>query len=111
QPDPEMKVLRQMIGADVENYLDRCGRGELPVNLITPEYRDLNAELHQRVPAYGTGGHKWADVVRGLVAETGAKSVLDYGCGKGTLRAALRPITVHEYDPAVAGKEMPPSSA
>lgn len=81
------------------------------MNLITPEYRDLNAELHQRVPAYGTGGHKWADVVRGLVAETGAKSVLDYGCGKGTLRAALRPITVHEYDPAVAGKETPPSSA
>jgi hypothetical protein len=81
------------------------------VILITPEYRALNAELHARVPAYGTGGHKWAEVVREIVRETGAKSVLDYGCGKGTLRAALHPLTVHEYDPAVAGKETPPSSA
>lgn len=79
--------------------------------LISPDYRALNAELHLRVPAYGTGGHKWADTIRLLVAETGAKSVLDYGCGKGTLRRALHPITVHEYDPAVAGKEVPPSSA
>lgn len=81
------------------------------MTLITPEYRALNAEMHERVPAYGTGGHKWADVVRSIVVETGAKSVLDYGCGKGTLRAALRPIKVHEYDPAVQGKETPPSSA
>lgn len=81
------------------------------MTLITDEYRALNAELHQRVPAYGTGGHKWADFVRELVKETGAKSVLDYGCGKGSLRAALRPITVHEYDPAIEGKGTPPSSA
>lgn len=81
------------------------------MTLITPEYRALNVELHQRVPAYGTGGHKWADVVRGLVAETGAKSVLDYGAGKGSLKAALPGIRVFEYDPAVPGKETPPSSA
>lgn len=81
------------------------------MTLITPEYRALNVELHERVPAYGTGGHKWADMVRSIVTETGAKSVLDYGCGKGTLRQALRPITVHEYDPAVLGKESLPSSA
>lgn len=81
------------------------------MTIITPEYRALNAEMHERVPAYGTGGHKWADVVRSIVSETGAKSVLDYGCGKGTLRAALRPLKVHEYDPAVPGKESLPSSA
>lgn len=81
------------------------------MTLITPEYRALNLELHARVPSYGTGGHKWADVVRGLVEETGAKSVLDYGCGKGTLKKALRPITVYEYDPAVPGKETLPESA
>lgn len=79
--------------------------------MITPEYAALNAELHQRVPSYGTGGHKWAEVVRALVAEAGAKSVLDYGCGKGSLRQALRPIKVHEYDPAIRGKDRKPSSA
>lgn len=79
--------------------------------LITPEYAALNAELHQRVPAYGSGGHKWAEVVRGIVTDTGAKSVLDYGCGKGTLKPALRPIKVHEYDPAIPGKDVLPASA
>lgn len=81
------------------------------MHLITPEYCALNAELHARVPAYGTGGHKWADVIRGIVEETGAKSVLDYGCGKGSLKKALRPIKVHEYDPAIKGKDALPSSA
>lgn len=79
--------------------------------LISPEYAALNAELHQRVPAYGTGGHKWADVVRDIVARTGAKSVLDYGCGKGSLGRALRGIRVHDYDPGVAGKSTLPESA
>lgn len=81
------------------------------MNLITQEYRDLNAELHERVPSYGTGAHKWADVVRGIVEETGAKSVLDYGCGKGALKRALHGIKVHEYDPAIEGKDIKPSSA
>lgn len=81
------------------------------MTLITPEYALLNAELHTRVPAYGTGGHKWADMVRSIVAETGAKSVLDYGAGKGSLKAALRGLKVYEYDPAVPGKETPPASA
>lgn len=79
--------------------------------LISAEHVALNAELHARVPAYGTGGHKWADAIRELVESTGAKSVCDYGAGKGSLREALRPITVHEYDPCVVGKEVPPSSA
>lgn len=79
--------------------------------LITPKYRALNAELHARVPAYGTGGHKWASVIREIVQRTGAKSVLDYGCGKGTLRKALRPIRVHEYDPAIPAKANLPASA
>jgi len=81
------------------------------VHLITPEYLALNAELHRRVRTYGTGGHKWAPHVRRIVAATGAKSVLDYGCGKGTLRRALRGVKVHEYDPAVPGKETLPRSA
>ena len=79
--------------------------------LITPEYRALNAELHARVPAYGTGGHKWASTIREIVQRTGAKSVLDYGCGKGTLRKVRRPIRVHEYDPAIPAKANLPASA
>lgn len=71
--------------------------------LISPEYAALNAELHERVPAYGTGGHKWADYVRKLCAQVEAGSILDYGCGKQSLRDALPGLIVHGYDPAIEG--------
>lgn len=76
--------------------------------MISPGYRDLNAELHHRMESYGTGGHRWAAFVRGL-AEGG--SVLDYGCGKGTLKQALADMDVREYDPAIPGKDSPPEAA
>lgn len=76
--------------------------------LITPHYRELNAELHRRMAAYGTGGHRWADFVRELAA---GGSVLDYGCGKGTLKAALSDLDVREYDPAIPGKDAAPDAA
>lgn len=75
---------------------------------ITDEYRALNAELHERVPTYGTGGHRWASYVRDLA---NGGSVLDYGCGKGTLKAALPGLDVREYDPAIPGKDAPPEPA
>jgi hypothetical protein len=84
--------------------------------LITDEYRMLNAELHQRVPAYGTGGWKWAPTVALLAWQVEARTILDYGSGKGSLRTALldfdqRVFDVREYDPAVPGKEAPPLPA
>ena len=78
--------------------------------LITPEYRALNEELHSRVPAYGTSGHKWARWVRSLARKTESQSVLDYGSGKGTLKAALEGsgLDVREYDPAIPDKSARP---
>lgn len=75
--------------------------------LITPEYKDLNEELHARVPSYGTGGHVWAPYLKQLAHDIEATTVLDYGCGKGTLAPALSDLLVHEYDPAIPGKEVP----
>ena len=83
--------------------------------LITDEYRALNAGLHATSASYGTSGHKWAALVDDLATKTEARSVLDYGSGKGTLRAALearhRPYVVQEYDPAIPGKEEKPARA
>lgn len=79
--------------------------------LITPEYRALNVELHKRVPAYGTGGHKWAEHVATLAALTGSTSVLDYGCGKQTLAGALPMMDARGYDPAIAGMDAMPEPA
>jgi len=78
--------------------------------LITEEYRKLNEELHATNDGYGRSGHKWADLVRQLIASTNANTVLDYGCGKKTLEQALG-FEITNYDPAVPGCETPPPPA
>lgn len=70
--------------------------------LITENYRELNAELHSRVPTYGTGAHRWGPAVHLLCLQFGIDSVLDYGAGKGTLKRVLAGFhEVSEYDPAI----------
>ena len=81
--------------------------------LISETYRELNAQLHE-THRYGARGDKWADKVVDLVGAYDAKSVLDYGCGKGALKAAIEPqisASVAEYDPAIPGKETLPVPA
>ncbi len=81
--------------------------------LISPAYRDLNTALHDSDPEYGTSGHKWAPMVDDLARKAEAATVLDYGCGRGTLRAALAaaPYDVIEYDPALPEKASKPLRA
>jgi hypothetical protein len=70
--------------------------------MISPEYREMNAALHASNAAYGTSGHKWATDVSDLVKAAGLESVLDYGCGKDTLKEALGPrsFEFRSWDPA-----------
>jgi hypothetical protein len=75
-------------------------------DVISPAYLLLQAELHARPNGYGGKGDKWADGVAALVARLGAFSVLDYGCGQGSLKRALSEkvdarVIVREYDPAI----------
>lgn len=78
--------------------------------LISPEFRDLNARLHQEKPEFGVGGDKYAPMITSLRAKTGCDSVLDYGCGKSLLAKALK-FPIWEYDPAIPGKEALPRAA
>ena len=79
-------------------------------DLISTEYRELNTRLHEDDLAYGVGGGRHAPKVLALVEAIGARSVLDYGCGKGYLAKAL-PFPIWEYDPAIPGKETSPRAA
>jgi hypothetical protein len=84
-----------------------------PATLMSRAYVDLQRQLHAAPRGYGGKGDKWATGVRDLVAQFGATSVLDYGCGQGTLVKALRPLVssfvrLSEYDPAIDGKHALP---
>lgn len=87
-----------------------------PTALISKRYRDLQRELHAAPRGYGAKGRKWETTVRSLITAYGASSVLDYGCGAGTLGASLRAdpprgVRIDEYDPAIKGKDAPPQFA
>jgi hypothetical protein len=76
---------------------------------ISPEYLAIQKELHCR-PDYGIVGASYAEKIRELIDQRGFKSVLDYGCGKGTLKTAIGDI-VREYDPCIPGKDAEPERA
>lgn len=76
--------------------------------LISEEYRQLNRDLHSDNPQYGVSVRTLEtglEIVSNLIEVTKAKTVLDYGCGKGKLVGALQArwpaINVVGYDPAV----------
>ena len=89
--------------------------------LISSEYAALNAALHESDPTYGISGHKWAEHVHELAIKSEATTLLDYGCGRGTLRDFLLqkhkaafevvPYEIIEYDPAIPGKTEKPLRA
>lgn len=77
--------------------------------LITPHYAAINAGLHRKSDGYGAGGYKWAVPVALAAMILDAKTILDYGCGKGTLRRKLKGVRC--YDPAIKGFDGPPEPA
>ena len=90
--------------------------------LISEDYRDLNAKLHKNQPAYGVTGKmkggrpvvntEIIGMVKAAALRFGAKSILDYGCGKGMVGHLIGgEFDVAGYDPAIPGKEGPPEPA
>jgi hypothetical protein len=92
-------------------------------DLVSADYLSTQRELHGRPEGYGGKGKKWAPTVAALVKHFSASSILDYGCGQGTLLQQLRKsirnnvymglqhVRLAEYDPAIDGKDGPPSFA
>lgn len=72
-------------------------------SLITDDYQRLNAESHTAHSNWGRGGLLWKDFIAGLLRDFNAKTVIDYGCGKGGMTDALAALgyDVQGYDPAI----------
>jgi tetratricopeptide (TPR) repeat protein len=81
------------------------------MHTITPGYAELNAQLHQSNPNYGTSSGRWVGVVRDLTGFLSSRDILDYGCGKQRLAAGLPDLPVRGYDPAIPGLDAPPAQA
>jgi predicted TPR repeat methyltransferase len=83
-------------------------------DLTTPEYRALLRERYTR-KGWGASGYHHAEEVICYAAQIGATTVLDYGCGRGTLKqriGSLAPgMNVREYDPGIVGKDAVPEPA
>lgn len=75
--------------------------------MITEPYRQLNSELHHESEVFGNNAWKNAPMVEKLARKYGAKSILDYGCGKASLhkelsrRDRLNGTQICDYDPAL----------
>lgn len=83
----------------------------MTTTLITPTYTALNKQLHRERPDYGSYGHRHIESVSGLVRVFEIRSLLDYGCGKGTLLEKLRLPFARGYDPAIPGMNLDPKPA
>jgi hypothetical protein len=76
---------------------------------ITPDYLELNRQLHQ-TGTYGVSGSAWSPAVLQLCSVLHTRDVLDYGCGQRTLEKSLG-FPIHNYDPCIAGLDAPPQPA
>lgn len=87
------------------------------MTLISDGYRKLNAEMHASRDDFGVSGGKWAPIVINLADSLKARSVLDYGCGRGLLKQEITKVDPHgyldvrEYDPAILAKSGAPEPA
>lgn len=84
--------------------------------VATPEYRALLRKRYE-APGWGASGHHQAQTVADFARILNARTILDYGCGRGTLKRKLveefgwRLDEVREYDPGIVGKDAMPMSA
>lgn len=79
--------------------------------IVSEEYKATLQRYHEVNNAWGTGAHAYAQEILGFCGY--GSTILDFGCGKGTLkkRLAPHPVEVYEYDPGIPGKDILPYEA
>ena len=87
-------------------FMRHAGAYVVPLEkLASRRYRDLLKQKHTETK-WGNSGKSHADEIVTFASAIGAQSVLDYGCGRGTLKTALEgTLRVQEYDPGIPGKD------
>ena len=75
-----------------------------PRSTISADYLAQQRELHKN-PKYGVASLGYAPIIKGLLDQTGIRSISDYGAGKCNLRKGLQDLGTRDfeylpYDPA-----------
>lgn len=81
---------------------------------ISRDYLALLEQKHRESNVFGANGGKWVQMLLPVLKQHAAETVLDYGCGRGGLKNALRrfsPVQVQNYDPAVPEFAVTPEPA
>lgn len=91
------------------------GQRELKAKMIiSDDYRKLCETMHQDAP-WGTKGYRYIDDFLPTFRELGCRTLLDYGCGRESVKAALASldpgIEVSGYDPAIPERAESPAPA
>ena len=131
QADELVKLLENLPGLDVVIHGDTFMANQhamyreimKPLKVrATAEYLAMQKSMHETNAAYGVSGSEHAGRVflasAQIVKKHGSCSILDYGCGKETLRTSLEgefpPINgmrIAGYDPGRAGFDSEPTPA
>lgn len=82
-------------------------------NLISQDYKQQLRMLHDRDVMWGSSALRWRQDVIDHAEVLQAKTILDYGCGKGLLKNQTEKFgfEIREYDPGIPGKDGPPEPA
>jgi len=103
-------LVQDMVRSAVLKRKKKVGIAFHNPEVISSDYIAQNRELHDRSTSYGVSVMKHIDTIKSLYDKVEAKSLLDYGCGKGLLARQLD-FPIWEYDPAIPGKNSPPRAA
>lgn len=81
--------------------------------MISDTYRNMLRTEHAANADWGTGGKQWVQRwVESAAARIGARTLIDYGCGKGRLLMSLAATGLFErvrgYDPGIPGHDHEP---
>lgn len=82
----------------------------VPDDLASASYKQQLQKKHA-TKSWGNSGKSHAATIMAFAQELQAENVLDYGCGRGTLKPALPKLKVLEYDPGIKGKDDLPKPA
>lgn len=81
-------------------------------DLASPAYRKMLEQMHSQTKGWGSDGRKHAGAVKKFAEELGTNVILDYGCGREALKAALGDgFKVEGFDVGIPSRSALPKPA